>query len=242
MSEPRIVAERVSWALVYKPHGMPSAPLRDNETGTLLEWFLSARPEAASVNGRKPVERGLVHRLDTGTAGLVLVAKNQIAYDRFLESQGMGLIEKRYEAVCGFPEVTGPAFRETVQPFIVPYTLTSRFRPFGPKGREVRAVFPDDGRYPDAGRDYSTTIHETLSIREEGRELRLFRCSLTLGYRHQVRVHLACLGFPIIGDTLYNPVQTGDTLRLTATGISFPDPESGTAVSFSLPPQDRTSR
>lgn len=240
MTEPRIVAETASWALLYKPHGMPSAPLREDEGGTLLSWLLSTRPEAALVEGRKRIERGLMHRLDTGTAGLVLAAKNQAAYESLQKSQEAGLLEKRYEAVCPFDEIEGPAFREAARPLILPLIVESRFRPFGPKGREVRASFPGDSRYSESARIYTTTIHEALSVRIDGGEFRIFRCSLTLGYRHQVRVHLACIGYPIVGDPLYNPIPSDGPLRLTAVGISFPDPDSGTTVSFSLPQQDKT--
>lgn len=242
VTEPRILAETETWALLFKPHGLPSAPLQEGEADTLLSWFLTARPQGREVAGRKAIEHGLIHRLDTGTAGLVLVAKKQNAYDRLQESQKNGLICKRYEASCLSAVVKGPVYLESVASGSLPRTITSGFRPFGPKGRAVRPVFPGDARYTETLRQYSTTIDAPVSVSGEERGVLIFRCSLVLGYRHQVRSHLACIGYPIIGDALYNPVKPEGPLSLTATQISFPDPDSGMTLFFSLPQQDRTSR
>lgn len=244
---PRIALETPSWALLEKPHGMPSAPLREGEAGTLLGAFLAGRPEAAGVTGRKAVERGLLHRLDTGTAGLVLVAKTQAAYDFLLGAQRDGRIEKTYVAFCT-PE------REVFGNDKLPFRFESRFRAYGPGRKMVRPLFRGERGFDDAGTDYGTVILEARKIEDPaaaGRLIIRMRCALTRGYRHQVRAHLAWLGCPIAGDEIYNPgppvyedPASGRELplQLYAPGISFPDPDTGQPVSFSLPPPDKMSR
>lgn len=241
--KPFIVEETPSWAVVRKPHGMPSAPLREGEDGTLVAWFVRERPEADSVRGRKPVERGIVHRLDTATGGLVLFAKTQGAHDALLAAQNEDLIVKAYVAYCS-RSGDAPA---------CPLTVTSRFRAYGPGRKEVRPLFPGMRGYDEAGRDYATTVERA---EEKERGVWSMTCVIARGYRHQIRAHLAWLGFPIIGDALYGPAQGGEAqsnvvqpavpavparLELHAVSISFPDPDSGSTVSVSLPPPDRTS-
>jgi len=240
---PSIVLETPSWALVFKPHGMPSAPLSEGESGTILSWFLARRGEANVVMGKKAIERGLLHRLDTGTAGLVLIAKTQGAYDALSEAQTKSRIRKGYLAFCVRDEDTP----ESLPPDqALPFAVRSRFRAFGPGRRMVRPLFPGMRGYAEAGRDYETLIEEIEMI-ETG--MARIRVSLALGYRHQVRAHLAFLGYPIAADPLYSkkPAPRDDEgaelpLQLYAPSISFPDPVDGTEVSFSLQLPDRMSR
>jgi len=243
MNGPSIVQETAEWSLLAKPHGMPTAPLVEGGKGTLLEWYLELRPDARSVVGRKAVEHGLLHRLDTGTEGLVLVARTQASYAVLFAAQQAGLIRKTYQAVCTpLPGKTLPA------PGTLPLAIRSRFRPYGPKGREVRPLFPSMRGYVDAKADYETIIEKMESNADSG--LVEIVCSLSKGYRHQVRAHLAWLGFPILGDPLYavppqpqDPPQPYDLpLQLYAPGISFPDPVSGRTTVFSLPIPDKTIR
>lgn len=246
---PSIVAETPEWALLRKPHGMPSAPLRAGENGTLLSWFLSGHPEASCVQGRKEIEHGLVHRLDTATEGLVLVAKTQDSYDFFLELQQEGKLVKKYFSYCS---VSGG--KEIPRKDSLPLSVKSRFRAFGPGRKEVRLLFPGMHGYDEAGADYETIVESAESC---GLGCCGITCSLVRGYRHQVRAHLAWLGFPIIGDPIYNPAyragkavstagatnsEPGFPLELHAIGINFIDPVSRERVSFLLPKPDRTSR
>lgn len=231
MDEPSIVEETQSWAVVRKPHGMPSAPLREGEEGTLVSWFVRERPVASSVRGRKPVEFGIVHRLDTATEGLVLIAKTQGAYDALLDAQNDNRIVKTYVAYCSRCPGTADAPS-------VPLTIESRFRAYGPGRKEVRPLFPDMRGYEDAGKDYVTTITRADS---HGDGIWSMTCVIARGFRHQIRSHLSWLGFPILGDELYNPSPDGSPrLELHAVSISFPDPDSGSTVSVSLPRPDRT--
>ncbi len=231
---PFVVRDAPGWSVVFKPHGMPTAPLRDGEHGTLLAWFLALAPEAASVRGKKIVEHGLIHRLDTPTEGMVLIAKDQSAYDALQESQNADLIRKTYRALCDHER------RAELERIVkgLPLSIESRFRPWGPGGREVRPVFPADRRYDGAGRDYRTVLESVEISEDEGVRC---TCELTRGYRHQVRAHLASLGLPIQGDDLYNRLHSeNDTgskgiLALSAVGLSFPDPNSKATITIWLP-------
>lgn len=249
-SEPAVIRDSPTWSVVFKPHEMPTAPLRSGEAGTLLAWYLGHYPAAECVKGKKTIEKGLIHRLDTPTEGLVLIAKTQETYDAFQEAQGRDLIIKTYSAVCD--AVEGSALN--TKSMYITRGIESRFRSWGPGGREVRPVFLQDRRFEGAGRTYTTHIESCEPL-----GLKKFRilCTLTRGYRHQVRVHLASIGFPIEGDRLYNPLYSGEgpavgddrrsgsmpsaILRLSAVTLTFPDPDSGSTITISLPPQDKTS-
>jgi 23S rRNA pseudouridine1911/1915/1917 synthase len=245
MTEPSIGLETDFWVLLVKPHDMPTAPLsREDEEATLLGWFLSRCPEARQVTGKKTVEYGLLHRLDTGTSGLVLVAKNQDSYDRLYKAQQGGHILKTYFAFCLTPE-THP-FSEADKP---PFTVRSRFRAWGPGRKEVRPLFPGMKGYESAGKDYETVIEKVESgVAVDDAAITGITCTLSRGFRHQIRTHLAFYGYPIAGDPLYSSrtIETGTgerfPLQLYATGISFSDPFSKSRVSFSIPQPDRMSR
>jgi len=238
--EPFIFQENEQWALLVKPHDLPSAPLDENDSETLLGWYLEKEKSARDVIGRKGIEHGLIHRLDTGTAGFVLVAKTQKTYDTLITSQKEGCIKKTYDATSS---VLQNADSSTLAN--LPLSISSRFRAFGPGRREVRPLFPGTRGFVEASTDYETIIEKFTFLKDNSCEI---RCSLVRGYRHQVRAHLAYLGFPILGDPLYNPLwknaeeeKADIPLQLYASGISFPDPESGTQISFLLPRPDKTN-
>ena len=243
-AEPCIVRETAHWAVVYKPPHLPTAPLRADERNTLVYWFLHSpevqkqsaeyglRSREAQVRGKKEIEAGLLHRLDTDTRGLVLFAKDQAVYDFLAARQEAGQMIKTY---CAFvepnrvPEIdNGYGFGATelsmlkefaaaqrgiaaqeqvvVQERIaaqLPLTLESQFRNFGPGAKRVASVVSGSRHYKKDGRLYTTVI-EAADILPSPPLIRV-RCRLSRGYRHQVRAHLAAAGLPIVGDPLYAP-------------------------------------
>ncbi len=245
--QPHILAETDDWAIVFKPHGMPSAPLVEGEEGTLLGWFLGERPESNGVSGKKPVERGLLHRLDTDTQGIVLIAKEQKAFDFLAGAQTAGSIRKTYVAFCTPAQDT--IWKQPPRPLSpstsFPLSVESRFRSWGPGSKRVMPLFSGMRGYETAGTDYATRI-DGLDSLPDMLALRVV-ASLVRGYRHQIRAHLAVLGIPILGDRLYG-VSAESTLaidvplQLHAISISFPDPRHGRQESFSLPIPDKMSR
>ncbi len=235
-AEPFIVRESDSWVLVWKPHDIPTAPLARNEQGTLLEWILTRIPQAASVRGKKEIEHGLLHRLDTGTEGLVLVAKTQTTFDFLDEAQKASKIIKSYRALCSRSNTP------LIDPSTVfPFTIQSRFRSRGPGGREVKALFMGDRGYDEAKYDYRTTIVSIKRIQIDERTIYAVACRLDRGARHQVRSHLSHAGYPILGDRLYNDDCVEVPLQLCANGIDFPDPDSNSPVSILIQQPDKMS-
>jgi 23S rRNA pseudouridine1911/1915/1917 synthase len=208
--------------VVDKPAGLHTAPLRREETDTLLTRVIAMFPEVAALPGVKPVEPGLVHRLDQETSGLVVVARTAEAFRMLRRTFISGSSCKEYCAVCG----GGETDRSTVGTT----RIESRFAPFGPGRKRVRVVLPADGKKGgarQAAREMYATEADIL-FRAAGRVLlsaRIFR-----GFRHQVRAHLSFLGYPILGDPLYGvPVPPGLAPRmyLHASRLEMPHPRSG---------------
>jgi len=261
---PRIVGETEDFAVVFKPPRMHSAPLR-SEGGTLLDWYAAAFPPAADLRGRKIGEGGLLHRLDFETSGLVLFAKNQKSLDCLLAQQAAGKFAKEYSALCresahlpsSFPPP--PAHlpvRELIARGGLVFVIESFFRPFGPGRKQVRpvvaaAVEAAAGKVAhDRGVCYRTEITAVSEPRLGEGDLPgclRFAAKLTRGFRHQVRCHLAWIGFPILNDPLYGEPQASaqdsdcgaeSFLALFANALSFSDPSSGEPREYRIAPQN----
>lgn len=254
--EPEVLLEKPDYAILYKPHFMHSAPLREGEGVSLLSWYLSlpkTPSEARAVLGKKPVERGLLHRLDFATAGIVLVAKNQNAYSFLYSAQRKGRFTKEYRAFC---DCTGCKGGRLLYKAGMSFCVKSRFRAFGTGGKEVRPVFEASSgesakkKKRGTAREYVTNV-AIEDVTRDGKGASVL-CSLSLGFRHQVRAHLASIGLPICADALYNPLCKGRQqieggngcpafMQLVACRLTFPDPASAAQVSFSLPPANKKS-
>lgn len=209
----KIIAESNdnSYIVVYKPRGLPSAPLTVGDKNNALMQAVEIYPEIKKVKGRKEIEYGLIHRLDTVTDGLMIIATTQEACDQLLKLQEDGKIKKTYSAECELDEENKivlegfPVFKSQ-QAIEKGNTISveSYFRSFGAGGKSVRPVTEDSGKaaLKKLGKikKYSTDIR---IIEKTGESVKV-ECEITNGYRHQVRCHLAWAGLPIIGDTLYN--------------------------------------
>lgn len=234
---PRIIADTEDYLIVYKPAGMHSAPLREGEENTLLSWCAREAPEVLSVRGRKDVEHGLLHRLDRETAGLVALAKNDAAYRSIIADQEEGQFIKEYRAVCVGPVPAETAARAT------PFTIESGFLAYGPGRKMVRPVSIESAGMPagrrrlreaafDRGEPYRTEVI-ALDVAATDRPIAIVR--LIRGFRHQIRCHLAWIGLPIVGDSLYGRALNAEVpLALTAVALSFPDPRKRTIIRYVL--------
>ena len=244
----QIVFENEDFAVLSKPKGMPTAPLKEGDCSLLTE-FLKTNHIEEKVVGKKEVERGLLHRLDTPTAGLVLIAKNQKTFDFFSFLQKQDRIEKEYIAYCDIIKAKSLPFQINTSSKY--FEVRSSFLPFGKHRRKVKMHF-------DVGHKvYNTKIMlevPLMNILQREGEQTTIKCILTQGYRHQVRCHLASLGLPIINDALYNPRYIEENkeniegeiekqsykLELYATKLTLPSPYSPTEqLSFSLPQLDK---
>jgi 23S rRNA pseudouridine1911/1915/1917 synthase len=231
MTHPGLVVlfEDASMIALDKPAGLHSAPLRAGESETLLARVIERYPEVAALPGVKPVEPGLVHRLDRDTSGIVLVARTPPAFAALREQFNAGEARKDYRAICrGAADVKAGTHLE----------IRSRFAAFGPGRRMVRVVLPETkgGR---VNREAPLTVYFT-EARIEAREGErvLLSVELRVGFRHQVRAHLSHLGFPIYGDPLYGvPSPPGAPARmyLHACGISLRHPLTGEPMRLESP-------
>lgn len=224
---PFIIAEEAAYLVVYKPPNLHTAPLKRGGTEggapaeTLLDWCARRYPELLTVQGRQPWEGGLLHRLDYGTAGLVLAARAQDAFEYLAAQQEAGLAVKEYEAIAAaLPAVElPPGFPPAPGSGGIPSIIESAFRPYGLGRKAVRPA-------PDRGRLYQTEIAGS-AIEGEGRR---FFLRLRRGFRHQIRCHLAWIGYPLLNDALYGGPQAAlpdGGIALKACGLSFTDPRTG---------------
>ena len=212
--------------VIYKPKGLPSAPLHAEDDRNALSQAAALYPEIKTVCGKKSIEYGLLHRLDTATDGLMVIAASQECYDFLSAEQAEGRFIKTYTAECdviknnaellgGFPPLPPEDLSK----------VTSYFRPYGEGRKEVRPVTEQSGKAAlsklGTKKLYTTKIEIQLLSDKRARAV----CGIKEGYRHQVRCHLAWAGFPVIGDQLYNSdKKNAENLLFSATKISFEYP------------------
>jgi 23S rRNA pseudouridine1911/1915/1917 synthase len=216
---------------VDKPEGMHTAPLREAEKGTLLGLIIRRCPEVAHVAGLKAVEPGLLHRLDRDTSGIVVAARTREAFEALHGQFNGGDVRKQYIALCmpGSHEEPAPGARLHIE---------SRFAPFGPGRKRVRAIFAADEAAAGKGEATRESYATDVEVGERRGGIILVRATIVKGFRHQVRVHLAALGLPILGDALYGaPVPEGAHRRmyLHAAVVALRHPASGEPLEIRSP-------
>jgi 23S rRNA pseudouridine1911/1915/1917 synthase len=250
---PVIRHETEDFAIVFKPPRMHTAPmgqdapiLRDGkEIGgeTLLDWYAKIFPSIMKLSGRKEGEGGLLHRLDFETQGLVLFAKNQQALENLLIQQKQGKFIKEYSAICKKCEPQPGAVEVSIDQqgdnAATPLVIESYFRPYGPGRKMVRPVTKENLKGKETAKDgdayYKTEVISVERKQIDNRE-EVFHFTLRLkrGFRHQIRCHLAWVGFPVLNDPLYGKGDVNGFLALKATGLFFDDPKSGKPIQLTM--------
>lgn len=227
MANNYLLYETENFLLLDKPHGMPTVPLKEQGLeGTLLEQAALLCPQVLDVKGKNPWEGGALHRLDTATAGIVIFAKTQGFYENMQICQENNEFEKYYMATTFENNNLKGLDIEKNDGIIV---ISSYFRPFGPGSKEVRPTLNKKKASPK-------TIYETAVTREKN----LFYCTITKGFRHQIRAHLAWTGHPIVGDAIYGN-DKDKTLQLECVGVRFASYEflKAKAVELAFPKLSR---
>lgn len=209
----RVVDADDALVVLDKAAGIPSVARRHAETDTVANFLAARFPETLTV-GPRPLECGLLQRLDTATSGLLLAARTPDAYASLREQFRARTVEKQYLAVvAGRLHGSGQ--------------VTSRLVPRGPRGRQMRV---------DADGQEAHTAYVPVATSER---YTLLRITITTGVRHQIRVHLAALGYPIVGDTPYGAPHRASRLYLHAEALAFISPATGQRVHYTSPaPQE----
>ena len=199
--------------VVNKPAGLVVHPAPGHPDGTLVNALLYHCGDSLSGVGGA-LRPGIVHRIDRDTSGLIIAAKNDAAHQALAAQLSDHTLARTYEAV-----VVG-ALREDGGTVDAPIGRC-------PSDRKKMAVVPGGRR--------AVTHWEVL---ERFPGLTHVRCRLETGRTHQIRVHMAHLGHPIYGDTVYGgkkpvPGLTGQCLH--AVGLRFVHPRTGETVELSCP-------
>jgi 23S rRNA pseudouridine1911/1915/1917 synthase len=228
----RVIFEDDHVLVVDKPAGMVTHPGAGRDTGTLAAAALAHAPGIAGVGG--PRRPGIVHRLDKGTSGLIVLAKTQAAYDALTAQLARRTVSRRYLCL-----VHGRIQRDA----------GSIDAPIGrdPRSR-VRMAVVTGGK----GRRSITRFR----VLERWPGVSYVECRLETGRTHQIRVHLASLGHPLLGDDTYGRRRAAGAavpvpralleelggVALHAAGLAFDHPASGEPVAFEAPLPRRITR
>jgi 23S rRNA pseudouridine1911/1915/1917 synthase len=205
---------------IDKPAGLPCHPLNLEETNTLVSAVIAKYPEQSKLEPF--LEAGLIHRIDNDTSGIVLFARNKNSLEIFKELNRKGEINKYYLA-------------------IVEGTLTGRGKinfliAHHPKN-EQKMLVPIHER--EAKRSKAREAETEYRTIKAGKQFSLVLLKIHKGARHQIRVHLATLGHPIVGDTLYGSKETAPRYLLHARKIQFTSPYTHKKIMITCPlPKD----
>jgi 23S rRNA pseudouridine1911/1915/1917 synthase len=216
----RVVYADEEVAVVDKPAGLVVHPGAGHKEGTLVGGLLSRFPDLAALvaSGVCPGDRpGIVHRLDKGTSGLLAVARTEAAYHALVKQLSERTMERRYlalvegEVVDDRGEIDAPIGRSTRTPTKMAVSAS---------GRSARTGF--------------TVLERWTSPRPTT----LVELSLQSGRTHQIRVHMAAIGHPVVGDARYGAPEKAlgsGRFFLHAFRLAFDHPGSGERQEFAAP-------
>lgn len=196
----KIIFENEGYLVVDKPTGMTTTKEKKGEEGTLEDYLRASKPNDLPRNG-------IVHRLDKGTSGLVLVAKNDFSFKNFKNQFKNRSLTKKYYCLVG---------GEAVMDGSISWPIGRSKYGFGKFGVTVD------------GKEALTEFKLVKKYKRNGKKYSLLEINLKTGRTHQIRVHLSYLKWPLVGDKLYG--GESDVLTrpfLQAFYLKIRDPVSG---------------
>ena len=208
--------------VIDKPANLVVHPGAGNPDGTLVNGLLGAYPDLEGVG--EPDRPGIVHRLDRGTTGLLIVARTNEAHEALVEALSYREITRIYVAV-----VFGTVEHDegTID---APIGRSSR--------RRTRMAVTEEGKE-------ARTHYEVMDRSHHEPEMSLVECRLDTGRTHQIRVHLEAIGHAVVGDDLYNGVRgnldfiaqapPGGRPALHAHRLVFTHPVTGERIDCTSP-------
>lgn len=217
-----IVYEDDDILVINKHAGIVVHPGAGNPTGTLVNAVLAKYPEIATVGD--PFRPGVVHRLDAGTTGLMMMARTSRAYEALVDALSRRVVTRRYLALvwghmsAATGVIDAPLGRDQRDP--------------------TKMAVLSDGKV-------ARTTYEVRQAFNLPVDCSLIECGLETGRTHQIRVHLATLGHSVVGDVVYGgarSVLSSPRPMLHATSLQFAHPVTGQEMKFSVDlPQDFAS-
>jgi 23S rRNA pseudouridine1911/1915/1917 synthase len=213
-----VVHEDDDVLVVYKPAGVVVHPGTGAHTSTLVHGLLHRYPKLIELAvGDRDLRPGIVHRIDKGTSGLLMVARTKAATDALIAQLSAHTVERRYLALAWgrFESRAGMIDAAIGRSNADPTKMT------------VSA----------AGR-MAVTHYEVAEQFDVPEPLTLVRCELETGRTHQIRVHLGAIGHPVVGDPIYGGTKRSfpiDRPFLHAQTLGFVHPTSGESLQFSCP-------
>ncbi len=198
-------------AVVVKPCGMVVHPAAGNDDGTLVNALLYHLDSLSGIGGE--MRPGIVHRLDKDTSGLMLVAKDDQTHAALSRQLADRQMEKHYRAmVCGRMKERSGVIE----------------KPIGRSKTDRKKMAVDEN-----GRWAKT---EWTALREYS-DRTLLDVHIITGRTHQIRVHMASIGHPVLGDPLYGHkhMPAADRLMLHAYSLAFTHPATGERMTFTAP-------